>query len=67
MKKKFTNPSSLAPSTSELLITQDGTILAHNITPLLAKLLSKLNPIDIGMKQRAKIQRGRPSGLQLKP
>jgi hypothetical protein len=38
---------------SEFLILPDGKILAHNITPAAAKILSALNPADAAMKQRA--------------
>jgi hypothetical protein len=41
--------------TSELLILPDGRILAQNITPVMARLLSDLNPDDKLMRQRAKI------------
>jgi hypothetical protein len=38
---------------SEILILADGRILAHNITPTMAKILAELNPADQAMKQRA--------------
>jgi hypothetical protein len=38
---------------SELLILPDGKILAHNITPMMAKILSELNPEDEAMNRRA--------------
>ncbi len=37
----------------DLLVLSDGTILAHNLTPAMAKALQALNPIDETMKQRA--------------
>ncbi|MBI4324945.1 MAG: beta-lactamase family protein [Chloroflexi bacterium] len=40
--------------TTELLIQPDGTLLAHNLTPTLAGLLAKLNPLDDQMQPRAK-------------
>lgn len=40
-------------SMTELLIQADGTVLAHNLTPAMAELLSALNPSDGPMKQRA--------------
>lgn len=40
-------------SSGELLILPDGRILAHNITPALAQILTALNPSDDGMRQRA--------------
>jgi hypothetical protein len=39
---------------SELLILPDGRILAQNITPMMAKLLSKLDPNDGFMRERAR-------------
>ena len=39
--------------TTEMLILPDGKILAHNITPAMAALLSELNPADQPMKCRA--------------
>jgi hypothetical protein len=41
-------------SLSEMLILPDGRILAQNITPMVANLLSKLNPKDRFMRQRAR-------------
>jgi hypothetical protein len=41
-------------SSSELLILPDGRILAQNITPTMAKVLSKLDPKDGFMRQRAR-------------
>jgi len=38
---------------SELLIMPDGRILAHNITPEMARVLAELNPADEAMNQRA--------------
>jgi hypothetical protein len=40
-------------STGELLILPDGRILAHNITPSLARLLAEVNPSDETMRRRA--------------
>jgi hypothetical protein len=39
---------------SEMLILPDGRILAQNITPPVAKLLSKLDPNDGFMRERAR-------------
>jgi hypothetical protein len=39
---------------SELLILPDGRILAHNITPVLARVLAELNPTDEAMNRRAR-------------
>lgn len=38
---------------SEILILPDGRILAHNISPAVARVLSDLDPADAAMKQRA--------------
>jgi hypothetical protein len=38
---------------SELLILGDGRIMAHNISPVMARVLSELDPADQGMHQRA--------------
>ena len=38
---------------SEILILVDGRILAHNISPAMAGVLSELDPADGAMKQRA--------------
>ncbi|MBU6399672.1 MAG: hypothetical protein KGS61_05090 [Verrucomicrobia bacterium] len=37
----------------ELLILDDGRVLVHHLSPALAELLSRLNPADAAMKQRA--------------
>jgi hypothetical protein len=60
--KKMAN--SFNASVSELLILPDGRILAQNITPTMAKLLSELNPEDELMRERASI--GNKRGLNLK-
>jgi len=39
--------------TCELLISGDGNIFAHNLTPAMAELLAELNPNDADMRQRA--------------
>jgi hypothetical protein len=46
------------------MILPDGRILAQNITPTMAKLLSKLNPEDELMRERARV--GNRRGLNLK-
>jgi hypothetical protein len=46
------------------MILPDGRILAQNITPTIAKLLSELNPKDELMRKRAKA--GNRRGLNLK-
>ena len=40
--------------TAELIITADGRILAHNLTPSVAALLAEMNPTDEAMKRRVK-------------
>lgn len=40
-------------STGEILLLPDGRILAHNLTPQLARLLSALDPADTAMRDRA--------------
>jgi hypothetical protein len=42
-----------ARSTCELLLLPDGRILAHNITPALARLLADLDPASEAMRDRA--------------
>jgi len=37
---------------SEVLIMPDGRIYAHNLTPVLAAVLSELNPDDASFRQR---------------
>ena len=50
-------------SNSEILILPDGKILAHNITPVLAGILTELNPDDEVMSRRAV----RPRALKAGP
>ena len=40
-------------SSGELLILPDGRVLAHNITPALARVLAELDPADAAMRERA--------------
>ncbi len=49
---------------SELLVLPDGRILAQNITSTMAKLLSKLDPHDEYMRERARA--GNQRGLKPK-
>jgi hypothetical protein len=46
--------SPMVEQTSELLILDDGSILAHNLTPAMAELLADLDPNDAAMRERAK-------------
>ncbi len=41
---------------SELLILPDGRILAHNLTPVMASVLTLLNPEDDTIKSRLATQ-----------
>jgi hypothetical protein len=53
---------------SELLLLPDGRILAQNITPAMAKLLSELNPEDELMRERARAANvGQASSLSKEP
>jgi hypothetical protein len=56
--------SSVASPVSEILILADAKIFAHNLTPEMARALSKLNPADKRMRQRAKT--GNRADLTLK-
>jgi hypothetical protein len=42
---------------SEFLILPDGSVLAHNLTPALARVLAELNPRDPAMRRRAGAKR----------
>lgn len=48
------NKLSKSDLVSELLVLPDGRILAQNITPTMAKLLSELDPKDEFMRERAR-------------
>ena len=50
MKSK---PRKTEADLSEVLILPDGKILAHNITPAMARVLTELNPKDEAMSHRA--------------
>jgi len=54
-EKKRMQPS-IETSVSEMLILHDGRILAHNITPTMARVLAKLDPADEAMRRRANRQ-----------
>jgi hypothetical protein len=47
------SPAQPPQTSSELLILADGTVLAHNIIPELAALLSELDPENELMRLRA--------------
>lgn len=61
MRRKIANKSAALAGepTSEVLILPDGRILAHNISPVMARVLAELDPADETMKQRA-IQKQKP-------
>ena len=40
-------------ASTDILILSDGTVLAHNLTPGMAKVLHKLNPNDATIRARA--------------
>jgi hypothetical protein len=42
---------------TEMLILPGGRILAHNLTPALARVLAALNPRDPAMRRRANAQK----------
>lgn len=45
---------------TDLLILPDGRVLAHNLTPAMARALAELDPRDRAMKRRARGRRKRP-------
>ena len=47
------------PLATDFLILSDGTVLAHNLTPVMAAILHKLNPQDQTIRLRAFTVRGR--------
>jgi len=51
MKKARSQPDECQET--EMLILPDGTIFAHNITPVIAGILAQLNPSDLAMRRRA--------------
>jgi hypothetical protein len=46
---------------SEILILPDGRILAHNLTPVMARVLAGLNPRDAAMRRRARARKTFPA------
>ncbi len=53
MRTKIVMAAQTANQHSEFLILPGGKILAHNITPAMAKILSELDPDDEPMRRRA--------------
>jgi hypothetical protein len=45
--------STRRPLATDILILSDGTVLAHNLTPVMASALRQLNPQDATFKARA--------------
>jgi hypothetical protein len=56
MKTRNVMAAPTASKHSEFLILPDGKILAHNVTPAMAKVLSELNPADEPMRRRANVK-----------
>jgi hypothetical protein len=54
MKTRTAAQPQTAVEHSEFLILPDGRILAHNLTPAVAKILSELNPADEAMSRRSR-------------
>jgi hypothetical protein len=46
---------------SELMILPNGKILAHNITPAMARVLATLDPRDQAMHRRATLKKNSPA------
>jgi hypothetical protein len=55
MKERAATPAGTA--TSEILILADGQVLAHNISPAMARVLTKLDPANEAMRLRAEPDR----------
>ena len=46
-------PAETSEASADILILSDGTILVHNLTPVLAAALNAINPQDTTIKPRA--------------
>lgn len=46
---------------SDIMILPDGRILAHNVSPELARLLSRLNPSNKALQRRADFRNALPN------
>jgi hypothetical protein len=57
MNTKTAMSARTANQHSEFLILPGGEILAHNLTPAMAKILSELDPDDEPMRRRANLQK----------
>ena len=60
-KKGLGKPRASSPAATDILILSDGTVLAHNLTPGMAKVLHQLNPKDETIRARAGRQTKPPS------
>jgi hypothetical protein len=49
------------PLATDILILSDGTLLAHNLTPVMASVLQQLNPHDETFRARADRNRRLPA------
>lgn len=49
------------PLATDILILSDGTLLAHNLTPVMASVLQQLNPHDKTFRARAGRNRRPPA------
>lgn len=54
MKTETSLRSQKSDEHGELLILANGKVLAHNVTPALARVLAALDPDDAAMDRRAK-------------
>jgi hypothetical protein len=45
---------------TDILVLSDGTVLAHNLTPVMASVLHQLNPQDESFRARAGRNRKQP-------
>jgi len=46
---------------TDILVLSDGTLLAHNLTPVMASVLHQINPQDESFKARAGRNRQQPA------
>jgi len=49
------------PLATDILVLSDGTLLAHNLTPVMASVLHQLNPQDATFRARAGRNRRPPA------
>jgi len=60
-KARMAGAQSETAAASEILILPDGRILAHNLTPAFAAMLSELNPDDRQIATRAGLPAPNPN------